>query len=150
MPDVLGPLRTYLIAQGLVRNPTIASSLPPMWLEPQHGTPAPGETPSGGNTTQIGADLVIGAFLSGGFPVGPYESSWRIPTVDLRLRGRTSPVVKTAEAQITAALIDKREWVMGGINVIESQLWRPLQPIAIDDQSFDFVVSYSFQVYAAP
>lgn len=149
MADVLGPLRTYLIAQGIVRNPTTASGLPPMWLEPQYGTPAPGELPRNGNAVQVGADIVLAAFLSGGLPVGPYESSWRIPTIDLRIRGRTSPLVKAIEAQITSAVIDKREWMLGPLLVIESQLWRPLQPLAIDDQSFDFIVSYSFQVLAS-
>jgi hypothetical protein len=148
MADLLGNLRTYLIAQGVCRKPSVAGASPPMWLEPQQGVPAPGEQYPGGDPTGIGATVVLGAFRTGGFATGPYESAWRIPTVDIRIRASRADYVTATEVAITPLLIDKREWMMGALNVIESQMWRALQPITIDAQSFDYVVSYSFQLYA--
>jgi hypothetical protein len=147
MADLLGNFRDYLVAQGVVRKPSVGGAAPPLWLEPQEGVPAPGEAYPGGSATQTGATVVLGAFRTGGMGIGPYESTWRIPTVDLRIRASTAPLVTSTEAAITALIIDKREWMMGALLVIDSELWRPLQPLSITNQSFDFVVSYSFMVF---
>lgn len=150
MPDVLGPLRSYLVAQGLARVPKVAGSAPPLYLQPRLGLPAPGEPPPRGDPAgpEVGPDVVLGLTLSGGFATGPYESYWRLPTVDLRLRVRRADMAQPCEQAITALLIDRRDWTMGGVHVIESLQTRPLQPLGSDAQAFDYVVGYRFQVYA--
>jgi hypothetical protein len=54
MPRLLDALKTHLISQGLVRDPRTAGVLPPFWRQPRLGTPAPGETPSGGSLDRGG------------------------------------------------------------------------------------------------
>lgn len=146
MADLLGNLRDYLVAQGVARKPSVAGAAPPMWLEPEQGVPAPGEPYPGGSATQTGATVVLGAFRTGGFPVGAFESPWRLPTVDLRIRASSALLVTSTEAAITPLIIDKREWMMGALLVVESEMWRPLQPLEITPQAFTFVVSYSFML----
>jgi hypothetical protein len=147
LADLLTALSDYLVAQAVVRKPSVAGALPPLWLEPQQGVPAPGELYPGGSATQTGADVVLGAFRTGGFTQAPYESPWRIPTIDLRIRARTAPLVTSTERAITPLIIDKREWMMGALLVIDSEMWRPLQPLEITPQAFTFVVSYSFMIF---
>jgi hypothetical protein len=74
MATLLDHVRSHLIAQGLVRDPRVAGSLPPCWRQPANGTPAPGE---GTNPTEIGADAVIGLVHSGGIASLRLESAWR-------------------------------------------------------------------------
>lgn len=142
MANLLTELRTHLIAQGIVRNPTVAGSLPTMWLEPKLGTPAPGERPPRGADTQIGTSAVVGAFLTGGFAPRPYESFMRKPIVDLRLRTTTALVAEQLELAITAALIDRRDFMLGALYVIECEQWRALQRLSSGPQGFEFVTSY--------
>jgi hypothetical protein len=153
MPDVLGPMRDYLVTAGVVREPSVAApgnnpNLCPLWIEPALGTPAPNEMPPGGNAIQKGPTAVAAAYLSGGFPPGPYESTWRLPTVDVRLRTKDAPTAKSIEQAMSAALIDKRDFMLGGLYCIECLMWRALAPLGSDNQSFDWTVSYRFQVLA--
>lgn len=142
--DLLSALRDYLVAQGIVRKPSVAGSLPPLWLEPQTGTPAPGE---GNNPTEVGSDLVLGAFLTGGIAPARFESWWRQPIVDIRLRGKSVQTIQSTELAMSKALIDKVDWTMGGLYLVEAEQWRALQRLGSDEQGFEFVVSYIFQAY---
>jgi hypothetical protein len=144
MPDVLTACRTHLIDLGLVRDPRQAGDAPPMWLHPRNGVPAPGE---GENAIEVGPTLVTALFRSGGIPSKPYESFMRQPTVDLRIRSKTAPDATDLEAQIRAALVDQRNWLMGGLRVIDCEEWRALAPLGSDQQGFDWVASYLFQLY---
>jgi hypothetical protein len=156
MAQVIGPMREYLIAQGVVRRPDTAASsgvwpggqLPPLWLEPREGVAAPGDVPPNGSAVQIGADVVLGLYRSGGFSPGPYESTWRRPTVDLRIRARRADFVDQIEKLITSRIIDKYNWQMASFAVIDSGMWRELQLEEITPQAFTFIVSYQFTVYA--
>lgn len=147
--EVIGPLRDYLVAQGVVRKPSVAGALPPCWLEPREGLPAPGEKPPNGSATQVGPTVVLGLFRTGGIAVGPYESSWRERTLDLRIRAQTGAQVRDIEQLITPLIIDKHGWQMGAMAVIDSEMWRELQPIQINVQGYHFVVSYRFVVYSS-
>lgn len=157
MPDVLGAMRTHLISEGIVRKPTTAGALPPLWLEPLQGVPAPGETMPRGGATEVGATVVAAAFLGSSEAPGPYESSWRKPTVDVWIRAADALSGRVLEEAITGALIDRREWMMGPLLVIESQVWRGLQPLPQGANALatvgsrpthDWLVSYEFQVLA--
>jgi hypothetical protein len=146
---VMTPLRDYLVAQGLARVPRVAGVAHPLYIQPRLGAPAPGEAPPRGDPAgpEVDADVVLALFPTGGFSPGPYEAAWRLPTVDLRIRSRKAYMARQVEEPISLALVDKREWMMGSLQVIESLMWRPLQPLGSDAQGFDHVVSYRFQVF---
>jgi hypothetical protein len=144
--ELLTALRTHLIDVGVVRNPEVAGPAPPMWLEPRLGVKAPGE----GDGVEIGPDLVVGAFVSGGIPPRRYESWQRQPIVDLQIRARTAVLAHDLDAQIRAELIDRRSWMLGPLHVIESLVWREFQPLGFSEQAFDYVAAYAFQLYDQP
>jgi hypothetical protein len=147
MPRLLDALKTHLISQGLVRDPRTAGVLPPFWRQPRLGTPAPGETPSGGSSIEAG-DPVAAAFISGGFPMARFESAWRRPVVEVRIRASKAPAGEDLGENILAAVIDRTNWVMGGRQIIESQMWRPLTPVGSDEQGFDYLLAVAFEFYA--
>jgi hypothetical protein len=41
---------------------------------------------------------------------------------------------------MSKALIDKRDWMMGGVYVVESEQWRALQRLGSDEQGYEYVV----------
>lgn len=144
---LLDELRTYLVSQGLVRLPRVTGSVPPMWLEPRGGVPAPGESPSG-NPTEIGTDAVIGAYENGGIPPGPYNSFQRQDIVQFWVRVKSAPYAKDFERSLRLLLNDKRAWQMAGEQVIESELHVAMQLLTSDAQAFTYTLSYWFQRYA--
>jgi hypothetical protein len=147
MATLTDHVKTQLITAGIGRNPRTAGSLPPVWRQPAAGTPAPGE---GANAIEIGPDAVIGLVYSGGIATPRLESAWRRDIVDIWLRTSTWPRTTQLYAQIRAALIDRTNWTMGTITVIESQEWRPLQPLENDvAQGYTSQAAVLFQTYAA-
>lgn len=141
---LLEDLQTYLVAEGLVRDPAVAGDTTPLYLQPRNGVPAPGK----GEGVELDNNLVMGAFLTGGIPTGPYVKGRRKRTVDIRYRAKKAPFAEEKDLLIREALHDKRAWQMGGRLVIETLQSREFQPLGSDDQSFDFVVTYLFEVYA--
>jgi hypothetical protein len=148
MPNLLTALRDHLIAQAIVRKPSVAGSAPPLWLEPSLGTPAPGE---GNNPDETGEELVLGAFLTGGFSPAPYYSFIRKPIVDIRIRAGKDKayLAEQIELAMTKVIIDRRDWTMGGLYVVESEQWRPLQRLGSDEQGSEHVVAYWFELLRA-
>jgi len=134
--------RTYLIAEGLVRDPRVAGSLPPCWRSPREGTPAPGD----GTSPEIGATIVVGLFPSAGIARAPFDAlTLRTDGLDIRIRATTAPGAIALDDTIRTALMDKRNWTMGGLTIVESRLERPLQLIQSDQQGFDFIAGYLFE-----
>lgn len=146
MPNLLTELRAHLVTAGVVRAPTVPGSLPVLWIEPRLGVPAPGETPAGGSASQAGATAVAGAFITGGFAPQPYESFMRRPIVDFRLRTSTALAAEQLELAITAALIDRRDFMLGALYVIECEQWRALTRLGSDAQGFEFMASYWLEI----
>jgi hypothetical protein len=144
--DLLTELRAHLVGEDIVRVPRTPGPRPPLFLEPRRGVPAPGE----GKDPERGVDAVIGAWISGGIPPRPYESWQRRQIVDLRLRTAEGGRAHELDAAIRAVLIDRRAWTMGTLRVLESQLWRELQPLGAGEQGFEHVVAYVFQLYDQP
>jgi hypothetical protein len=143
--DLLTNLRDYLVAQSIVRKPSVAGGLPPLWLEPQLGTPAPGE---GNNPTEVGSDLVLGAFLTGGFAQPPYMGSWlRQPIVQINFRGTNPQTIQATELAITKRLTDKRDFMLSTLYVVECEQWQALQRLGSDEQGFEYTVAYWFELY---
>lgn len=144
--ELLSALRNHLVGQGIVRRASATGTAPPLLLEPQQGVPEPG-TGEG-----IVPDPVIhlGAFLTGGVAPGRYESWWRQPIVDVRFRAKGSQAVQTVQATelaISKALIDRVDWTMDGLYVVESEQWRPLQRLGSDEQGYEYVAAYRFILY---
>jgi hypothetical protein len=50
---------------------------------------------------------------------------------------------------MSKALIDKRDFMMGGVYVVESEQWRALQRLGSDEQGYEYVVSYIFELLRA-
>lgn len=140
--DLLSNLRDYLVTAGVVRKPSVAGAAPPLWLEPQLGTPAAGE---GNNATEVG-DPVLAAFLTGGFAPGPYEGWQRKPIVDIRFRGKSPQTIQSTELAVTKVLIDKRDFMLATQYVLECEQWRALQRLGSDEQGFEFSVAYVFEL----
>lgn len=141
--ELLPPLRDYLIAQGIVRRPSVAGALAPLWLDPRKGVPAPGE---GTNATEKNNDVVLGAFQVSGFPRPPYEASvLRMDAVDVWIRARIAPLAYQKADAIIAALNDKRQFDMAGLTIVECLLFRPLQRLGSDENGFDFTMQFSFE-----
>lgn len=141
--QLLTALRDHLAGEGIVREPGVAGPAAPMWLEPRQGVPAPGDK----QPPERGDDAVLGAFVTGGIPPRAYESWQRRPIVDLRFRTINAVRAHELDELIRAQLIDRRNWLMGGLRVIESQLWRDFQPLIFDEQAFTYVAAYVFQLY---
>jgi hypothetical protein len=141
MPTVTTALRDYLIAQGIGRAPETPGSLPPIWRDPQTGTP---------NPVDVGVDAVIGLYRTGGIPIARFERERRQPIVQVNLRVRKAPLAETLGEQIEAAVLDKRNWLMGGLRVIESQQVGPLSLVVADEQSYDYRMSFLLELYRDP
>lgn len=149
--DLLTHLRDYLASKGLGRDPRTAGSEYPIWREPRDGAVAPSEKEG----DEDNADLVLSLYRTGGVPRGYFEDAvFLTPSVDVFLRGRTAALVFAYEAGLTpslvredAAFVPRTNWDMAGLSVIESSLWRPLQPVDRGEQGYTFVVSYLFELY---
>jgi hypothetical protein len=147
-PDLLDNLRAYLISQGLVRDPRDGSQqgvLPPLWIAPRLGVPAPGQT-EGINTVESDAKLVVAINPATDIPPARYEGWLRYNHVQFVFRGRTPQPVLSLENSIRAAINDKRGWTMGNVAVIESLLFRGLQPLGSDPVAFNYECEYSFAI----
>ena len=141
-PLLIQALRDHLIAQGIVRDPRTAGPLPPCWRSPRKGVPAPSE----GTGTEIGPDSVVGLMPAPGVAEPRHDATYlRTDGVDIVIRSRTAPQAVALDDQIRTALTDKRGWTMGGLTIIESNLYRPQSLITSDDQAFTFVTGYTFQ-----
>jgi hypothetical protein len=143
--ELLPPFRDYLVSQGIVRKPSVAGSTPPLWLEPRLGVPAPGE---GNDPTEIGADAVIGAWTSSGIAPQPFNAGRRLDFIDIRMRTKIAPTAHQIEEQIRVVLLDKRNWQMSTLTIIETLIYRELQSLGSDEQGFDWVMTFSFERYS--
>ena len=146
---LLTALRAELVASGVVRDPRTPGALPPMWLSPRSGTPAPGE----GAGSETGPTAVLAAFRSGGIPPAAARGHSRRTTVDVVMRVTQAPIAEDLDAQLRAVLAPaplaaRYAWAMGGLQVIESRVWRELGPLGFDEQAFSFVASFLFETYA--
>ena len=142
MPLLIDACRTHLISQGLVRDPRTAGSLPPCWRSPRDGVPAPGD----GNAPESGATVVVGLFPSSGIARRSFDASvLRTDGLDVRIRATTAPAAIELDDAIRTALMDKRDWSMGGLTIVESSLFRPLGLVVSDQQGYDFVAGYLFE-----
>ena len=143
--DLLTPLRDYLVAQEVVRVPRVAGDEPPLWLEPRDGVPAPGE---GQNETEGGPDVVLGAFRVTGIAPRRHEGFIRIDAVDFWLRSRTPQLAQQTHDLLRDALNDKRGWIMAGLRIEESLMFRDLQRLSSDANGWTYTTEFTFERWA--
>lgn len=144
--DLLASFRAGLVAAGVCRVPAVAGAAPPMYLEPRDGAPAPGQNPG----VEADASCVLSAFASGGIPPDAYESWLRRDTVDVWIRTAKAPTAFAVEGGLRAALIDRRNFALGSMRVVEVSQWRELQRLGSDDDGWTFIVSYMVQRFMDP
>ena len=144
---LIDALRTHLIDEGLVRDPRTAGTLPPCWRSPKRGVPAPGE----GTGVEVGNSLVVGILHAPGIPETQYNATYlRTDGVDIAIRSSNPPDALELDDQIRAALADKRAWTMGGLQIVESSLYRTLSLLKSDEQGYNWVCGYTFQRLVNP
>lgn len=144
MTFLLEAMRDHLITAGVVRKPAVAGALPPLWLEPRNGTPAPGE---GNSPVGVDPDLVIGAEMSGGTVSQRHQGFFRFDGVGFTIRSRTAPLAITFESQLRALINDVRQVMWGDLLIIESLQFRPLQPLGRSEQAYDWSTEYLVQTW---
>lgn len=148
-PDQLLPaLRDYLIAQGLVRKPSVAGSEHPMWLDRKRGIPYPGET-EGLGPNESDPQLVLGVYPATGVPPAPYEGFLVKLGAAIWYFGKTSPIIQTMHEQIRGALNDRRNLNMSGLLVNQAQLTREIQRITSSDEGYVYNCEYMFDMWNA-
>lgn len=149
MLNLLDELRAELVARGLVRYPNTRGedpSLPPLWLHPRDGVPAPGA----GQPPTMHPSLVLGAFLTGGTASVPYVGFLeQARTIDVRLRAKTASDAIDKARQLEGVLDDQRHYMLGQLLVEQSLTWRPAGLLGSDDQGYDFVMAFAFDVRRA-
>lgn len=147
MADLLQAFRDHLVANSVCRKPSVAGPLPPMWLEPRNGVPAPGE---GDNPTEVGATLVLGAFMAPGIVPQPYEGFVRTDGVEVWIRASNAALVRPLENQIRGIVNDRRNFSLGSLWVESMYLFRDLQPVDRGPQGFTFSCSYLCSLWGPP
>lgn len=146
---LLDRLMNHLAAQGLGRRPSAAGDTPPIWRNPDGGTPEPG-TKRG---TEADDGLVIGLFYAGQIPIPPGGGYSRRETVDIHLRSRATPDILAHADRLRHELAPepygmRHDWAMDGQQIIECRQWRGLQPLSgpgQEGQGFTYVVAYLFE-----
>ena len=146
-PDLLPALADHLVAQGIARHPHEPGELPPLYVEPDK-LPAPGEA---ADATERHPETVLALYLSPGIPPAPYESWLRRDGVQLRLLVRAVADAVALERQIRAEIVDRRNWLMAGLQVIESSMWSDMARLGFDERAgaTDLSANYLFELYAS-
>jgi hypothetical protein len=121
-----------------------AGDLYPVFLEPREGTPAPGEPKGKENNERA----IVGLILTGGMRTGTLEKFRRKVVFDFWIRAMPPQLPQQIGDRLRLLLHDKRNWDMAGLTVIESMLWRPLQPVGHGPQGYSYTMGFLFELYA--
>lgn len=116
----------------------------PMFIDPREGPPAPGERKG----TENNDNAILSLVYTGGFTFPPHNKFRRKPTFDFWIRTKSPVLAAEIDSRLRVLLHDKRDWDMAGLQVIESQLWRPMQPVGSGPQGYSFTVSYALELYS--
>jgi hypothetical protein len=69
--------------------------------------------------------------------------------VDIVIRSTTAPAAIALDDAIRYQLVDRRNWSMGGLLVVESEMSRALSQVGADEVCFDWTCSYTVQYQAS-
>jgi len=147
MADLLQSFRDHLILNSVCRKPSVPGTLPPMWLEPRNGVPAPGE---GDSPAEVGQTLVLGAFMAPGVTPQPYEGFVRTDGIEVWIRASSAPLVRPVENSIRAAVNDRRNFSLANLWVESMYLFRDLQLVDSGPQGWSFNLSYLVSLWGPP
>lgn len=148
MTYLVESVRTHLVAQGVVRDPRTAGSLPPLWLAPKLGVPETGLEVQSLNPNERHATTQIGCWRATGMGSRPYEGMLEHYFVEFRFRTTTSPAAYDVHKLIRAELDDKRNWSCAGYQVHQSLLFRDLQVLGSSPEGFEHSSEYHFVAWA--
>lgn len=147
--DLLDHIVEYLKQQGIARKPfESAPSAPPIWPEPDLGTPAPGE---GNNATEKGTDAVIGMYSLDQVTPKPGEGYAERNIIEFRLRTTNDARARQIARQLYDAFTSqpvgpKVDWDMAGLHLNESHQRIGFQRVGSDRNSFTFRIGFLFEV----
>jgi hypothetical protein len=127
VPRLLDALKTHLISQGLVRDPRTAGALPPFWRQPRLGTPAPARSRPAARRLRRVTRWSPRISAAASRPAGSSRRGAAPSSRSASARAK-APTGEDLGESILAAVIDRTNWLMGGRQIIESQMWRPLTP----------------------
>ncbi len=147
MADLLQAFRDELISQGIARKPSVPGALPPCWLQPRNGVPAPGE---GDKPAEVGQTIVLGAFMAAGLAPQPYEGFVRTDGIEVWIRASNASLVRPVENQIRGAVNDRRNFSLGSLWVESMYLFRDLQLVDSGVHGFTFSLSYLASLWGPP
>jgi hypothetical protein len=129
---VLTAIRDELVTAGLVRRASVAGSLPPVFIEPLEGPPAPGEREG----TEAGTDLAVTLRLSGQTRPNPRS---RVDVIDVVYRSRGTSGLKAArdlDDAIVTRLVHGSSYgvglTAGGLFVLAVSVFAGLGPVSQD------------------
>jgi hypothetical protein len=147
MARLLTALRDQLVTAGIVRDPSVAGSLPPFWRDPKLGTPAPGE---GNNPTRSAPTPSSPRYLVGG--IAPQPLRLLVAMADRRtsVPDQQGVLGRRPGACHQRPAPDRRDFMLGGssgLYVVECQQNLPLQRLSSDEQGWEHLTQYVFQTY---
>jgi hypothetical protein len=147
--NLLDAFREHLIANGVVRSPKSAAGkeagLPPLFLEPKKGAPAPGDF----DGKVEDGPVMLTAFRATGIPSAPFASWLNQDHVELRFRCAAAQAFDAIEALVRAQFVDRRNWMTSsGLLVVESGEYRRAQRLGGDAKSVSWSSEYWFQTYS--
>lgn len=158
MGDVVDALRQELIAEQLVRRPDVAGAgarpwPPPAWKHPDNAWPGPGDAKDEGRPATTWDDgLVVSLMWAPAIRLPAGSEERREPGVDVVFRGTSVPAILALDAEIRAVLMGdppdpggRTDWIMGGLYIVQSKEWKPLQPVRTDPGIFTFSAGYTFE-----
>lgn len=160
MPDtsaVLTAFRDELRLADLVRRPGDAGPLPPAFVEPEGGAPAPGDREGNEGLGDVAVTLRLGSEA----PEDPESRYRRRVTIDVIYRSRKTAGLKKAralDAAIRAAIVDRPDLGLGfmlggglgvGIFVLDTATFAGLSPVSEDAGVRTDRASYLIETYAA-
>jgi hypothetical protein len=151
--DVAEELQAYLVAQGVGVRPADADGTHAIVInQPRDGAPQPTKDGTGkfGGVSTVTINTTM--------PARPNPQDFAIDEtfIELVVRARQNAAAKMLLRQINGLLNPRdsvggrRMWQMGAIDPVELCLpWRGAQFIGADEHSYDYNVSYMFQVRRA-
>lgn len=119
MPDssaVLSALHGELQARGLVRRPSINGALPPAFVEPSGGPPAPGEREASESGMTGPATGLVVSLNASELPEGPFDSHRRRVVVAFTYRSRGTDGLRAGralDAAIRSAIVKRADYGLG-------------------------------------
>lgn len=137
-------IQSFLIDEGLVRDPYVVGPNYPLWIEPE-GIPAPGQ---GENATEIHDTMVLAVMRVAGLVSPRREGFIRTDGMEFWLRCTDAVLADEWEPSLRARLHDKYHWSMAGLMIEESRLYRDMQRITADAHSFTYNLQYMFEYWS--